>query len=183
MLALLLALGMVAAPDPSHDALAQLWTWDVECQEKGCLMFLDIAHGEGAEPEFLTITVAVNRKSKDVAFISFIVPNGADLDKGLAIGFTNSNQRADGQWDMQLAEGSTRVLKFEGCREDFCTARAVGGIVPATVDAAASDLLAAFLNNRNVLFFYWVGGERRKAAATLANFHSQYATVLQERLE
>lgn len=185
-LALILVLALpVKAQEPTPPkADASVESWDVECRTpKGCLMFLDIGHGNPSQPDFLTITLAINKEKKDIAFISFIVPDKADKAKGLVIGFANSEKNKKGDWTMKIVEGATRVLQFEGCKEDYCTARVVRGVVPAAAEGHALKLLDHFLKHRMVLFFYWVNGERVRAATTLSGFQVQYSKVLQEKLK
>jgi len=146
-------------------------------------MFLDIAYGNPNNPDYLTITVAIYRENKDIAFISFIIPDKVDKAKGLAISFADAKKNTAGEWTINLAEGTTRILQFEGCQSGDCAARVIGGIVPATSEESELNLLEQFLTHHLVLFIYWFNGESITASATLSGFQSQYPNVIQEELK
>ena len=167
-------------PKPEQDPYAV--KWDVNCQPKGCLMFLDIAHGDPSNPSYLTITVAIKKINKSVAFISFKVPDSADRNMGLALGFGDSYKKENGEWGLKLAEDTTRVLKFDSHDSDTFTAREINGIVPSNTESSSLNLLDQFLNHRLLFFFYWVKGQRVRASTTLSGFQAQYPIVLKEKL-
>ncbi|MCH7587837.1 MAG: hypothetical protein IIC78_07365 [Chloroflexi bacterium] len=93
--------------------------------------------------------------------------------------FADSELNSSGEWELILAEDIIRVLPFEGCSIDDCTARVDGGRVPPTDDYDELDLVRQFMDHRMVLFLYWVDGEEMRASTTLSGFQAQFPEVLE----
>ncbi|MFO1251871.1 MAG: hypothetical protein U1E77_12270 [Inhella sp.] len=138
-------------------------------------MFLDIAHGPSAPQEVLTITVAVNRASRDVAFMSFIVPTTASPLSGLRIAFAALDEKGAGA---PVKVTQTAILPFEECRSDGCVARVPGGVFRPSPVHPAIDLLQLFKSAHLVEFEYVVNGQAVRASTALRGFQISHDKVM-----
>ena len=172
--------------DDSIEALAG--KWDIQCSERGCLMFTDVLVGDPdhpadlKNPEYITIAVAMDRTTRKPAYFAFHVPSNADRTQGVMITF--SNALPDGvTWKMELdSEGASR-LPFESCEQDSCVARVKNGIAADGKDSHKTDLLDKFLNSNHILFLYTRDGQPYRTIKPLFPFQAAFKQLLETELK
>ena len=175
-----------SAKDDSIKALAG--KWDIQCSERGCLMFTDVLVGDPdhpadfKNPEYITIAAAIDRTTRKPAYIAFHVPSNADRTQGVMITF--SKTLPDGvKWKMELdTEGASR-LPFESCDQDSCVARVRNGIITDGKDSHKTDLLDKFLNSNHILFLYMHDGQPYRTIKPLFPFQAAFKQLLETELK
>lgn len=157
--------------DDSIEALAG--KWDIQCSERGCLMFTDVLVGD---PDLM------DRTTRKPAYFAFHVPSNADRTQGVMITF--SNALPDGvTWKMELdSEGASR-LPFESCEQDSCLARVKNEIAADGKDSHKTDLLDNFLNSNHILFLYTRDGQPYRTIKPLFPFQAAFKQLLETELK
>ena len=110
------------------DAAVKAFTWDIQKEEKGSLMFLDVPYkrDNSDSTEVLTLTVAKDKTKQRPDFISVIVPSNVVHDNGIFIKFSKTIKE-NGEWKMKMEDGLPVRVLFEKCNDEYCTARIIGG--------------------------------------------------------
>jgi len=184
LLAIALPLSYAQSQAPKEDPIEALaGKWDVHCTEKGCMMFTDVLIGDPdhpadpKNPQYITIAVAINRSDRKPAFIAFDLPTTADHAQGVFIAFAKT--LPDGKrWKMELDKTGSSHLSIDSCNDDYCRAVAVHGIVEATKDTPAVDLLQKFLDSSQILFLYTKNGVPYRTMKALFPFQRAYKQLL-----
>jgi hypothetical protein len=192
-LALAVLIGCTILPYPQTLALAEssatqsdrLQPWDVKCVDRGCLMFTDVLVADSGhppdveDPQYVTITVAIDQSTRKVAFFSFGASVKADARQGMFITFSKTMPDGD-KWKMVLDAHPARA-PFAECNSTACTARVVNGIVRN--DGQGIDLLEKFMNSDHVLFLYVRDGQAYRAMAPLNSFKKRYRILMETELK
>ena len=149
------------------DVAVKMFTWDIEKVDRGALMFLDVPYQRDKQDsvEYLTLTVAKDKKHKRPEFISMIVPSNVVKSNGIFLTFGN------------MDEEPTRV-HFERCDEEICTARIIGGFVMDEETNEKVDIFQKFLDYDHVYFmFIYSDGSHKSVAVPLSSFKEQYGNL------
>ncbi|TFF35199.1 hypothetical protein [Mucilaginibacter psychrotolerans] len=153
------------------DAAVKTFTWDIETEEKGSMMFLDVPYDGNGKTEFLTLTVAKDTAADRPAFISVIVPNSLNQKNGIFIAFAQ-NSAGGG---MAIVKASTTRLNFEACNNEDCTARMVKAYAHSDERNQDVDILANMLQYDHVMFLMvYPDGSHKSVAVPLFSFKEQY---------
>lgn len=157
------------------DSAAKLFTWDIEKEKEGALMFLDIPYERDNSDsiEYLTLTVAKDTVKQRPAFISIIIPNNIVQSNGIFIMFANTLIKS-GVHTMQLENGKPVRINFESCNDETCTARIIDGYANSD-NSEQEDVFQKFLTFDHVLFlFIYPDGSHKSVAVPLFSFKEQY---------
>src|SRR5438270_8011150 len=134
----------------SNDLIKE-FTWDVQKEEKGAMMFLDVAYQRenSDSTEYLTLTVAKDKTKQRPDFISVIIPSNVTQSNGIFITFakivtTNGEQR------MELQKAKPVRINFETCKDATCTARVIDGYAKQE-NGDCEDIFQKFLTYAHVL--------------------------------
>jgi len=165
-------------PDPP-DSLFFAMMWEEVYEPGRCLMNLVVPHGDSTPQEYMVLTVGFNRRDGTPLGFAFNVPNTADRDMGMAMGFVDTGTSDTGKFEYEIVEGGTRILPFDDCEGEGCIAwLLVDGGSGSIDDQDVMDLLDDFLTRDSILFYYWVDGERIRSSTTLAGFQAQYPEMI-----
>jgi len=155
------------------------FTWDIQKEDKGSLMFLDVPYNQENNIEYLTLTVAKNKSIYRPAFISVIISNKIVQSNGILISFSKSVQTKDGNWNIELDKKSTLKINFEKCGKTDCTARIVGGFAADKITGKKVDVFQKFLEYDHVYFlFTYSDGTNKSVSVPLFSFKNQYKSLL-----
>jgi len=163
------------------DALVK---WDTRCSARGCLMQTDVLRGESGNPpdpkdfhEYVGINIALERKTQQPAYFSFLIDPNAQHDQGVFIAFTRSTKEGN-SWKMNIdPDGATR-LSFAECNKDSCAARVPLGLVEEGKDSRKMNLIDKFLNSDTLLIHYMKNGKPYRTMVLLSSFKKEYQRVL-----
>jgi hypothetical protein len=158
------------------DSAVKAFTWQVQKFPKGEMMFLDVPFiHTGKKTEYLTLTIAKNKKADRPAFISVIVPSNIQKSSGLFIGFAKDAKDASNKRKLEIIKGLTCHLDFEKCDSAICTARITGGYLMDTETKKKVDEFQNFLTYDHVMFLVlYPDGSHKSIAVPLALFRKQY---------
>ncbi|HTD39018.1 MAG TPA: hypothetical protein VK671_00255 [Mucilaginibacter sp.] len=160
-----------------HDT-AFLFTWDIQKEAKGSLMFLDVPYGHDGKTEYLSITVAKDTSKDRPAFISVIVPSAINQSNGIFMAFANNAKSVSGEPKLEIAKDHTVRLNFEKCGDTDCAARIINGYWNDKEDNKQVDVLKNFLEYDHVLFLIlYNDGGHKSVAVPLFSFKKQYKAL------
>lgn len=157
---------------------AQSFTWDVNKEDKGSLMFLDVPYvrDNSDSVEYLTLTVAKDKTKQRPDFISIIVPNNVVQSNGIFIKFANTVIK-DGDWTMELEKENPVRVSFESCDSESCTARLINGFAKSD-EGTQEDIFKKFFLCDHVLFlFIYPDGSHKSVIVPLSSFKEQYGKL------
>jgi invasion protein IalB len=161
--------------------------WDIQCGDKGCMMFTDVLIGDSdhpanpKHPEYITIAVAINRSDRKPAYFAFHVPANADHSKGVIITFAKTMKEGV-NWKMVVDENAMSQLDFNSCDQESCVARVHSEILSS--DGSPNiDLLERFLNSDHVLFLYTKKGKSYRTMKALFPFQRAYQHLMETELK
>lgn len=157
------------------DAAVKMFTWDIQKEERGTLMFLDVPYQRDNQDseEYLTLTVAKDKNQKRPEFISIILPNNVVQANGIFIAFATA--KTNDRWKIEF-EKSVKV-PFEKCSEEknTCTARIIGGYVKDDETKEKVDIFQNFMDFDHVFFlFTFPDGSHESVGVPLCFFKEQY---------
>ncbi len=162
--------------------------WDTNCSPRGCQMFIDVLRGDSGNPadpkdyrEYITIVVAVDRRTLRPAYFSFHMPPNADRDQGVFVSFTRTVREGD-HWKLDPDADKSRRIPFVSCNMDSCIARIPGGLLEEGEEGYRIDLLDKFLNSNHVMFLYMKGGKPYRTMLSLSTFQQEYKRMLTSEL-
>ncbi|HEY9004384.1 MAG TPA: hypothetical protein VIM89_23710 [Mucilaginibacter sp.] len=160
------------------DSAVKSFTWDIQKEAKGAMMFLDIPYDHDGKTEYLSLTVAKDKLKDRPAFISVIVPSGLNQSNGIFMAFANSVKSASGEPKLELVKGTSLRLNFERCDDKDCTARIINGYWNDKEDNKQVDVLKDFFEYDHVLFLIlYNDGSHKSIAVPLFSFKKQYKTL------
>ena len=160
------------------DSAVKLFTWDIKKEDKGTLMFLDVAFDHGGKTEYLSLTVAKDKSKDRPVFISVIVPSDINQDNGIFMTFAKSVKRASGESNLEIAKDLTVRLNFEKCDNRDCIARIINSYADDKESNKKVDILKSMLAYDHVLFlFLYADGGHKSVAVPLFSFKAQYKTL------
>jgi hypothetical protein len=161
--------------------------WDIDCQEKGCLMFTDIHRSvrerpaNPARPEYITLAVGIGRQSKRPSHFAFHVPPGADRQRGLSITFLRSFAVTFGKWGIEGDDSEPIVLAFDSCDEESCVARA-SNHTPESGEIV-KKLTQKFFSRSHILLDYIDNNETISTSMILSSFREAYYSLCEKELK
>jgi hypothetical protein len=161
------------------DSIIKSFTFDLQTEEKGTMMFLDVPYmREGQDSaDVLTLTVAKDKNKPRPAFISIIVPSDVDSVNGIFIEFANG-EKVDGKWTEKLTGNAVKV-PFEKFNGQYRTARIWDGYATDAETKKQVDIFKGFMDNDNVFFlFLYPDGSHKSVGVLLKPFHDQYKKLL-----
>jgi hypothetical protein len=160
------------------NAAVKVFTWDIQKEERGTLMFLDVPYQRDNSDsiEYLTLTVAKDKTKQRPEFISIIIPNNVVQSNGIFIKFANSVTK-NGERTMELEKGNPIRVNFEKCNDETCTVRIINGY--ANYDNGdKEDIFEKLLTFDHVLFlFVYPDGSHKSVAVPLFSFKEQYKNL------
>ena len=157
------------------DLAVKAFTWDIQKEDKGTLMFLDVPYQQEHSDsiEYLSLTVAKDKSKPRPDFISIILPNNVVQENGIFVKFSKTVKK-NGQWDMQMEIGDPVRIPFEDCNDKDCTARIINGYA-AHDNGEKEDIFQKFLDFDHVLFlFVYPDGSHKSLSVPLFSFKEQY---------
>lgn len=161
------------------DAAVNAFTWDVQKEARGSLMFLDVPYqrDNSDSVEYLTLTVAKDKAKQRPAFISVIVPGNVVQANGIFITFARSVNKGN-QLSMELQKEKPVQVNFESCTAEICKARMIDGFAIHD-NGQKEDVLQKFMTFDHVLFlFIYPDGGHKSVAVPLFSFKQQYKKLL-----
>ena len=182
--AMIVAAPLAFAGDASEDALATTVSpWGVKCVERGCAMIRNIVIGNPPKPtdkDIVTVTAAFERSTQKPAFLTFEFASDADPAAGLEVVFAKTYQNGEGfHFRTEPDMGTQRTLPVT-CDSKSCTARLEKGLLPATKDAPAIDVIDDFMHYDLFLFRYQRAGGRYTGSTPLFAFVRDHKTMMAE---
>ena len=157
------------------DIAIKAYAWDIQKEDKGTLMFLDVPYQQEHSDsiEYLSLTVAKDKSKPRPDFISIILPNNVVHENGIFVKFSKTVKK-NGQWDMQMEKGDPVRIPFEDCNDKDCTARIINGYA-AHDNGEKEDIFQKFLDFDHVLFlFVYPDGSHKSLSVPLFSFKEQY---------
>lgn len=153
--------------------------WDVQCTDRGCLMFMDVLIGDPnhpanmKHPEYITIAVAINRSDRKPAYFAFDIPANADHSKGVSISFVN--------WEngKPVEEHAAFHIDFLSCNKECCRAEVPSGIAISSTSGGKIDLLHEFLTADHIMFWYTKKGQEYSTVKALFPFQRDYPHLME----
>jgi hypothetical protein len=127
----LVALLVTASSFLPAQNIDQAFHWDTQCQEKGCMLFLDVLHGAAGQTtppdakdskQYISLMVAIDRATRKSAYLAFHFPPDADPKQGFFVAFASDTQ-SNGQITIEPDKASLLNLGFDSCDSDSCVAR------------------------------------------------------------
>jgi len=148
------------------------------------MLFLDVLHGavdQKTPPDprdskqYISLMVAVDRATKQPAYLAFHFPPDADQPQGFFIAFVK-DERIEGKWHLK-PDSKPLDLGFDSCDKESCVARMKEGKV---VDEKGGfiNLLQSFQQEDHVWLAYTKNGQPIRTMIPLAPFRSAYQHVL-----
>ena len=165
------------------DSAVKSFTWDIQREDRGTLMFLDVPYLRENQDsaEYLTLTVAKDKMKDRPEFISIIIPNNIVQSNGIFLKFakTTKTKKSPG-WKTELEKGNPVRVHFERCSDEqhTCTARIIGGYATEEETKAEVDIFQKFLDFDHVLFlFIYPDGSHKSVGVPLFSFKEQYSKL------
>jgi hypothetical protein len=189
VLRLLLLIGLVVvgsgsvtgaqSPEPDteepEDAITAIaGKWDIDCRERGCIMFKDLRVGSPSDPFdpdnplHVTLAVAIDRGTEKLAFVSIQTPPNADFAQGIFVVFMRN--KTPGWASENDLERGFRVPFEKPCSDISCTARIIDGMAETGDERGSIDMLEKMLNSRFLFVSYMEGEKLRRANEPLFTF-------------
>ncbi|HEY1803807.1 MAG TPA: hypothetical protein VGG45_04955 [Terracidiphilus sp.] len=162
-------------------------TWDVRCSDKGCIMSTDVLIGDPdhpsdpKHPEYITVSVAINRSDRKPAFFAFDLPANADREQGVLIRFTTTVKDGD-SWKTVPDKGGFSQLDFNSCDENSCVARVHSQILNSD-GSPGIDLLDKFQHSSHIYFIYTKKRKPYRALQALFPFQRAYQHLMETELK
>lgn len=184
------AVGSVTARAQSVDqirAAQQLYQWDVQCEARGCMLFLDVPHGfkeHEKRPnladahQYVGLSVGLDRRTRLPASLTLRLPPDADRPAGFRLAFASDEHR-DGHWQMKLDPGAPAAVPFEGCDADGCVAHLAEGRWRDSRGTVV-DLLARFRLSDFAVLTYTLKGKPVSTTIPLGPYKAAYARAEQQ---
>ncbi len=169
--------------------LDKAFHWDVKCQERGCMMFLDVLHGaigEKAPPDpndskqYISLMVAVDRATRKPAYLAFHFPPDGDEKHGFIVGFA-FDKTEKGRFTLKPDPDGTNHLGFDSCEADSCVARMREGKVDDG-KGGFIDLLQKFNTADHLWLMYTRKGQPIRTMIPLGPFKTAYTQVVTKEL-
>jgi hypothetical protein len=174
----------VRAQDP-NDA----FKWDVKCVQRGCMLSLDVLHGAAGEKsppdpqdtrQYISLMVAVDRATRQPAYMAFHFPPDADQKQGFYVGFAK-DERVNKEWHVKPDKSAMYDLGFDSCDKDSCVARMREGKV-ADGKGGFISLFDKFESEDHLWLMYTRAGQPIRTLIPLGPFKSTYQHVLMTEL-
>lgn len=163
------------------DFAAKKFTWDIQKEKRGALMFLDVPYQRDNQDssEYLSFTIAKDYSKERPEFISVIIPNNIVQANGIFIKFGKTTKpNNDIGWKIDLENGNPVRVHFERCNDETCTVRIIGGYVTDEDTKEDVDIFQKFLDFDHVYFlFLYQDGSHKSVAVPLFSFKEQYKTL------
>ncbi|QTE36551.1 hypothetical protein J3L18_26035 [Mucilaginibacter gossypii] len=154
------------------------FTWDIQTEAKGSIMFLDVPYDHDGATEYLTMTIAKNKSVARPVFISVIIPSNINQTNGVFIAFAKTIKNSTGEFEVQIEKGLTARLKFEKCDDNDCTTRMVDCYVIDNESHKRVDVLNGFLKYDHVMFlFLYKDGSHKSVSVPLFSFKTQFKAL------
>lgn len=168
-----------AATDPFVEAMKQLW--ETQCFPEGCLLFHDIRigdpdhPGDPDNPEFIQMTLAIERPSRAIKYISFQFPSQIDQKAGVTFLTYKGHLAGDNE---KLHAGH---IAFPRCSNENCRAQFDRGEALQMGSDERFDLLADLRMGGYIFFAFRRGdGEVHRALSLLTVFPQIYAELISD---
>jgi hypothetical protein len=161
--------------EKAADAAVKSFTWDLQQEARGTLMFLDVPYKRDNSDvsEVMTLTVAKDKSKKRPEFISVIIPSNVVQSNGIFIKFSKTVTK-NGERSMELENAEPVRVLFEKCDNEVCKARMLDGYATEE-DGKKVDIFQKFLDFNHVLFlFVYPDGSHKSLAVPLFSFKEQY---------
>lgn len=165
------------------DIAVKSFTWDIQKESKGILMFLDVPYSRENpdEREFLTLTFAKTYSIERPDFISVIIPNNVSIGNGIFIKFGNISKNEFGKNSIELEKRNPIQIHFENCNDEYCVARIVNGFAFDETTNEKVDIFQKFLEYGQIFFlFIYPDGSHKSVAVPLFSFKEQYKEIKTE---
>jgi hypothetical protein len=160
------------------DSAVKAFTWDIQKEDKGELMFLDVAYKHADKADYLTLTVAKDKSKPRPVFISVIVPSNIDQSQGIFMTFVSTVTSSSGERTIKMSGELPVRLNFETCTDETCTIRMVDSYVHDKEAGRKFDIIKHFLEYDHVLFLImYKDGSHQSVMVPLFSFKAQYKTL------
>jgi hypothetical protein len=156
------------------DAAVKMFTWDIQKEKNGILMFLDVPYRRDNQDttEHLSLTVAKTYSQERPDFISVVVPDNVSQNNGIFIKFARTVSQKP-----EFEKGQPLRIPFESSdsEKQTFTARMIGGYATDEKAAQKVDVLQKFMEFDHVfLLFIYPDGSHKSVAVPLSSFKKQY---------
>lgn len=163
--------------------ISDAFKWDVKCEARGCMLFLDVLHGAAGQTppdpkdshQYISVMVAVDRVTRSPAYLAFHFPPDADERQGFFVAFAK-DQQIEGKWQVK-PDTKPLQLGFDSCDKESCVARMKEGKV-LDEKGGFIDLLQSFQQEDHLWLLYTKGGQPIRTLIPLGPFRSAYQHVL-----
>ena len=168
-------------------AAQQLYQWDVQCEARGCMLFLDVLHGfKGQEKrpdprdahQYLSLAVGLDRRTRMPASLTLRFPPDADRPAGFTAAFASDEHR-DGHWQIKMDPGAPVGVAFESCDADACVSRLPEGRLRGSRGEVV-DLLSRFQRSDFLLLAYTRRGKAVSTLVPLGPYKAAYTKAQQQ---
>jgi hypothetical protein len=185
----LIALFIAASSFAFAQNIGQAFHWDTQCQEKGCMLFLDVLHGAAGEAsppdpkdskQYISLMVAIDRETRKLVYLAFHLPPDADPKQGFFVAFA-SDRQSNGQVTIEPDKASLMNLGFDSCDADSCIARLREGKVDDG-KGGLIDLLQGFNEKDHLWLMYTRKGKPIRTMIPLVPYRTAYRHVLDVEL-
>jgi hypothetical protein len=159
--------------------------WKTDCAARGCLMHTDVLRGDSGSPanpkdfrEYIGVDVALERETRQTAYIAFEVDPRATPGRGIFIEFVKT-MRSGKSWKVSLDEDGTMEIPISRCKKWSCEARIPGGdfeVKPST--GKRINLLEKFLTSDAVMVLYTKSNRAYRTMILLSSFQKEYKQVM-----
>jgi hypothetical protein len=153
------------------------------------MLFLDVLHGASDgevapdakdASQYISLMVAIDRQTKQVAYMAFHFPPAADQKQGFFVAFAN-DKKVNGQWTVAQDPGSLENLGFDSCDQDSCVARLREGKVDDG-KGGLIDLAEKFMSDDHVWLLYAVHGKPIRTMIPLGGYKATYRNIMTTEL-
>ncbi|WP_207515918.1 PIN domain-containing protein [Longitalea luteola] len=139
------------------ESAADVFTWDLDIQENGVAMYLNVLYHNKYKRQGDWLTVCVGKKTGQnrPEFISLILPKDLNKENGVFLFFTkNEIDSTTYEYKMNPDERATIRMRFASETENEITARIREGYVQNEKSGIISDVFQSFLEFDTMLVKY-----------------------------
>lgn len=156
------------------------FVWDVDKQENGFLMFMDVQYHNNHknQMDFLTLCIAKENEQERPKFISFILPSYLSKKNGILLYFINNSENNLEEFNEGIDKKSAIRINFEDIGEETCTARIWDGYSINEENAIKMDILEKLLECDFMLIIYFNEDlTTQSISVPLFSFRQQYPLI------
>lgn len=171
----------ISGEDALKAGLDSVFRWDVEKQQGGALMFLDVPYVretdcDTRQADYLSLSVAIYDSKPRPGWIAIILPDNIDREQGVSLFFKKSDMLDEPLAENDSTETSIRANLENSSQETFTT-RFKNGF---TIDEKKRqvDIFQKFMDSDILyLMVFYANGDHKTISVPLEHFKKQYADL------